>query len=195
MATHERKIYAELMRHSGIVLLCAVVAPLVHAATVYRWVDDNGVVNYTQQKPKDVSGDAEVDEVEIKVSSIITTDDTAPAPTSDTPAGVAGSETASDSAETGQQELSEAQQQELEELKRREQARLEEQALARAEKCEKARALLERLTINNRIRLRQPDGTEVALGEDERQQRIAATQQEIAVNCVPDRRARSARRQ
>jgi hypothetical protein len=149
-------------------------------ATIYRWVDENGVVNFTEQQPRDVAAQ----EVEVKVSSVVDTP-AVPTPVADQTQPAAAEREATP-------ELTDAQRQELEDLQRQEQQRQEDLVKLKAENCVKARALLEKLTINNRIRLRKPDGTEVALGEDERQQRITATQEDVVVNCVSDRRSRSA---
>ncbi|MDA1076851.1 MAG: DUF4124 domain-containing protein, partial [Proteobacteria bacterium] len=128
-------------------LVCALVLPLLMGAKIYRWVDDNGVVNFTEQKPRDVTAQ----EIEVHVSGIVDSSDPTPradeseAPTSETD-------------EEATPELTDAQRQELEDLQRQEQQRQEDLVKLKAENCVKARALLEKLTINNRIRLRQPDG-------------------------------------
>jgi hypothetical protein len=136
--------------------------PLLTAADIYRWVDDNGVVNYTQQKPRHV--DAEL------VSSKHGSAEAPPAarPKPETPA---------------QPELDEKQQRLLQELQAAEATRRQEVAEARADNCLRARNLLERLTTKSRIKVRGDDGQVKVLPEEERQQRIAEAQQGIAVNC------------
>ena len=44
--------------------------------------------------------------------------------------------------------------------------------------------LLDRLSANSRIRVRDDSGEERVMGEDERQDRIAEAQQGVAENCV-----------
>lgn len=141
--------------------------PLLTAADIYRWVDENGVVNYTQQKPRDV--DAEL--VSSRSPSAARAADAPPAAGRPDPAARA------------QPQLDEKQQRLLEELQAAEAARREEVAEARADNCRRARALLERLTTKSRIKVRGEDGQVQVLPEEERQQRITEAQQGIAVNC------------
>ena len=136
--------------------------PLLTAADIYRWGDENGVVNYTQQKPHGV--DAE------QVAS-------RHGP------GVQPPAAQPKAASTPQPQLDEKQQRLLEELQAAEAARRQEMAEARADNCSRARSLLERLTTKSRIKVRGEDGQVEVLPEEERQQRIAEAQRGIAVNC------------
>ena len=136
--------------------------PLLTGADVYRWVDDNGVVNYTQQKPRHV--DAEL--VSTKRGSSAPSAAAQPAP-----------------AASPRPELDEKQQRLLEELQAAEATRREELAEARADNCRRARTLLERLTTKSRIKVRGEDGQVQVLPEEQRQQRISEAQQGVAANC------------
>jgi hypothetical protein len=146
---------------TGLVIVCL---PLLTAADIYRWVDENGVVNYTQQKPRGV--DAEL------VSGVRGPSQTTPkAPT---PGG-----NPSDTSP----ELDERQQRLLEDLQAAEAARRNEIARVREENCSRARGVLDRLTSKSRIRVRGDDGEVHILNEEERQERISEAQRGVATNC------------
>jgi hypothetical protein len=53
------------------VLLCALVAALPASGQIYRWVDDRGVVNYSNKPPADVSA-VRIDRQESRLSIIPT---------------------------------------------------------------------------------------------------------------------------
>lgn len=157
------------MRTSLKACLVVLAVPLLLGADVYRWVDENGVVNYTQLKPEGVPAE--------RVSAA--TGQRVTAPQAETPA-TANADTRRPGA--GEQ-LTDEQQQMLEDLHAAEEARQREVARIRQANCEQARALLERLTSRGRIRVQGPDGVERVLPEEERQQRIAEAQRAIATNC------------
>ncbi len=138
--------------------------PLLMGAEVYRWVDENGVVNYTQLAPQGV----EAERVRADTGQRI---------------GAQPSEPATAAAEPAEPELSEAQQRMLSRLQAAEQARQEELARVKQANCERARAVLERLSVHGRVRVRGEDGQERMMSEDERQQRISEAQQGVAANC------------
>lgn len=140
---------------------------LMGAGEVYRWVDENGVVNYTQLKPEGVEAELVSADTGRRVAS------TPPA----NPAS-AGAQPAN------QPELSESQQELLSELQAAEQARQEEVARIKEANCQQARAVLDRLTARGRIRIRGEDGQERMMSEEERQQRIDEAQRGIAANCA-----------
>ena len=79
--------------------------------------------------------------------------------------------------------LNEDQQKMLRALEAAEQQRLEQVAKIRQDNCDRSRRVLANLSAKSRIRLRGEDGTERVLGEDERQERIAAAQRGVATNC------------
>ena len=138
----------------------------VSADQIYRWVDENGVVNYTQQKPRDTDAQA------------ITTTSGAPqvaeAPAAPPPPT---------SPATGQP-LSPEQERMLEGLRAAEKTRQQEIAKIKEENCQQSRDVLARLTVKSRIRVRGEDGDYRIMPEDERQTRIAEAQENIALYCV-----------
>ena len=139
------------------------VLPGLMGAEVYRWVDENGVVNYTQQPPRGVE------------SQQVATRLGAPSVVSTVPATTAP--------DTNQQaDLTEDQQAMLEDLRQAEITRQEEVTKIRTSNCGQARTMLERLQASGRVRVR--DGnSERVMGEDERQQRISDAQEGVAINC------------
>ncbi len=144
-------------------LICCL--PFLTAADIYRWVDANGVVNYTQQKPKGV--DAEL------VSGAHDTGAVA----AQTPQAVSQPESAAQPA------LNDEQQSLLRDLQAAEEARQQEVARVREDNCTRARSVLTRLTAKGRIRVRDDDGEYRIMNEEERQSRISEANQGIAMNC------------
>lgn len=143
------------------------------ADEIYRWVDANGVVNYTQLKPKDTAAEA------------ITTQGAASraAKTAPAEAPAQASATVTDPA-TGKP-LSPEQEQMLDGLRAAERARQQEVAKIRAENCQQSKDVLARLTVKSRIRVRGDDGDYRVMPEDERQNRISEAQKNIALFCAP----------
>lgn len=153
-----------------------VLLPLLMGASpgVYRWVDDEGVVNYSQLKPEGV--DAEL------VNS-----DTGQRVVTRTPSTEASAADDADLAESlgdGEAQLSESQQEMLRDLRNAEQQRQQEVARIREANCEQAREVLQRLTSRGRIRVQAEDGQERVLPEEERQSRIDEAQRAVAANCA-----------
>lgn len=143
--------------------------PLLMGAAVYRWVDDDGVVNYTQMKPEGVAAE--------RISSNTGTSDSAAAPAPADPATAPAGNT--------QPPLDEAQEHMLADLRAAEQAREQEVARVREANCQKSREVLDRLTSRGRIRIVGDDGQERVMPEEERKQRIDEAQRGVAVNCSP----------
>ena len=135
------------------------------AAEIYRWVDASGVVNYTQQKPRDMD------------SQKVTTDRGATRVVTETPAP-AETPTASP-----MDELSDAQRAMLKDLQAAELARQAEVTKIREDNCEKSRSVLSRLSATQRIRVNDDSGNQRIMPEDERQRRIEEAQLGIAQNC------------
>ena len=71
----------------------------------------------------------------------------------------------------------------MSDLEAAEQVRQEQIAKIRQDNCDRSRRVLNNLTAKTRIRVRNEDGSERALGEDERLERIAAAERGIADNC------------
>lgn len=149
--------------------------PLLMGAAVYRWVDENGVVNYTQHKPEGVAAE----EVSAATGSRRSTD-----------AGTAAADTprpdpaASRVAAEGEAELTDAQQDMLEDLKEIEAQRQAEIAKVKRANCDEARSVLANLTSRGRIRVAGEDGEYRVMPEEERQERIATAQRAVARNCA-----------
>ena len=139
------------------------------AAEIYRWVDANGVVNYTQQMPRDAD------------SQKVTTDQGATRVVTAAPATSAPAVAAPAPAD----ELTASQQAMLEDLQAAERARQEEVDKIRADNCEKSRNVLSRLSATERIRVNDESGNQRIMPEDERQRRIEEAQLGIARNCDP----------
>ncbi len=146
--------------------------PLLMGASVYRWVDDNGVVNYTQMKPEGV------DAVLVNAETGTSVDRQQP-PAVSQPAASAddrGAETAP--------KLSDSQKKMLADLRAADEARQQEVDRVRDANCKQAHDLLDRLTSNGRIRIKGDDGSVRMMPEEERQKRIADAEQAAAVNCA-----------
>lgn len=149
-------------------LLALVSLPTV-ADEIYRWVDENGVVNYTQQKPRDMEAEAIVTTGGTTRKASKSAPVAAPAPTS---------------AATGKP-LSEKQEKMLADLRAAEQARQDEIAQIKADNCQRSRDVLSRLSVKSRIRVQDANGEYSVMPEDERQRRISEAQENIALYCVP----------
>ena len=147
---------------AGLLLAAAPIA----MAEVYRWVDEDGVVNYSQLKPEGQKGERAT-AVDTRASRLPRSAET---------------ETSSE-AEADGPKLTEAQQKMLDDLKAKEAEREAQVAEIRADNCDKSRAVLDRLTRSNRIRVRADGGGERVMAEDERQRRIDEAQRGIATNC------------
>ena len=134
-------------------------------AEIYRWVDANGVVNYTQKRPSDISAD-------------LVTTPLAP------PSARRLASRRPGPAETKTRELSPEQQKMLDSLKEKEEARQAEIARIKASNCERSRNIVDRLSQEGRIRVKDSAGEERNLPEDERSQRINQAQKGVAENCL-----------
>jgi len=156
------------MRFATKLLLVLGLLPWLMGAAVYRWVDEDGVVNYSQLKPEGV--DAEL--VSDTGQSQRGRNRAAPVqPPAQTPPD-------------GEQTLPESQQRMLSELQAAEQERQAEIARVREANCQEARDLLARLTSRGRIRVAGDDGQERVMPEEERQRRIDEAQRAVAANCA-----------
>ena len=151
--------------------------PAWASADIYRWVDANGVVNYTQQKPRGVNAEL--------VGSSRSRPRSAPAQDAAPPAEPEPGSVAADATVAERRAaMSEAQRQRLDELEAEQERRKAELAMEREENCNKANDVLDQLTERSRIRIRGEDGTERIIGEDERQSRIQEAQLAIAEHCT-----------
>ena len=153
----------------SLLILCL---PLLMGAEVYRWVDPNGVVNYTQMKPAGVK--AQQITAQAGRPMVI-------AEATDQLAGRPGS--ASDESSSGAG-LSDNQQTMLQDLQAAEQARQAEVTRIKQANCEKSRSVLDRLSGSERIRVRDNAGVERIMAEDERRRRINEAQRGVSENCT-----------
>ena len=71
----------------------------------------------------------------------------------------------------------------LDDLRAQEQTRQYELAEAREVNCDKSRLILARLSTTNRVRVRDIDGIERMMPEEERQERINKAQQGVVIYC------------
>jgi hypothetical protein len=83
------------------------------------------------------------------------------------------------------QPLDEEQQKMLQDLQAAEQQRQVEVARIKEQNCQRSRDVLSRLTVKSRIRVRDENGQDRVMPEDERQDRIAQAQEGIALYCAP----------
>lgn len=140
-------------------------------AETWRWVDAEGVVNYSERKPKGV--DAE----------LVAGSESARRRNSNNRAATPAPPPTIPGATRSQPPLNERQQEMLAELESAEANRQAQVAKVRQENCLTARRVLENLTVRDRVRVRMEDGSTRVLGEDERQARIEEAQQGVVVNC------------
>ncbi len=157
------------MRKFTSLALFALCVPVLATADVYRWVGQDGVVNYTQVKPQGVQAER------------VRTQGGRPTAAAARPSQPA-EQAASQAADASQ--LSAKQQEMLDDLQSAEAARKQEVARIREANCERSRRVLDRLSANARIRVRDDSGVERIMGENERQDRIAEAQRGVAENCV-----------
>ncbi|MFU8816396.1 MAG: DUF4124 domain-containing protein [Pseudomonadales bacterium] len=145
--------------------------PLLMGADVYRWVDADGVVNFTQQKPQGFDAERVRAQTGERIDrSTVSTGSTA------TPAARAAGGRTDPALDDQQRSM-------LAGLEAAEQARRLELAKIRDANCQQARTVLEHLSTRGRIRVRGDDGSEQVMPEEERQQRIAEAQRGVAANC------------
>lgn len=154
-----------------------VLLPLLMGASegIYRWVDADGVVNYSQLKPEGVESQLVSADTSQRVVSRT--------PSSQAPADNGNPEMAEGLGDDEAQ-LTENQQEMLRDLRAAEEQRQQEVARIREANCEQAREVLERLTSRGRIRVQGDDGQERVLPEEERQSRIDEAQRAVAANCA-----------
>lgn len=156
----------------SIFMLSALVS-IPSAADTYRWVDDNGVVNYAERKPRGVP-DSRITRVASVTTRAGTSSSRAP---SSSPAPSFTPQT------QDQVELTGDQQEMLRGLQQAEVERQAQVAQIKRDNCERSRRVLANLTAKDRIRVRSETGIERVLPEEERQAKIAAAQRGIAENC------------
>ena len=145
--------------------------PCLMGAEIYRWVDQNGVVNYTQQRPSNVNVDVDVEQITTRTGARRVVGEI---PATPAPAPIIG--------ENQQGDLTDDQQAMLERLRNAEAVRQDQVAEIRTSNCKQARTMLQDLQARGRVRVRDGDSVRI-MDEDERQQRIGEAQEGVAVNC------------
>ena len=172
-----RPIYLYVILTASLTILLSIAsAASVHAAT-YRWVDNNGVVNYSERKPRGIP-ENQVTVVESnpqKPSSMPIT--STHATRSMSSAGDSAPEPATE------QNLNPKQQAMLKQLEEAEAARQVQVEKVRSDNCIRAKRVLANLSNTGRIRIVDAEGNVRVLPEEERRQQIAGAQQGIATNC------------
>lgn len=145
------------------------------SAGIYRWVDEEGVVNYSQLKPEGVESElVSADTGQRVVTRTPSSEASAATDDADLAEGLGDEEA----------QLNESQQEMLRDLRNAEQQRQQEVARIREANCQQAREVLDRLTSRGRIRVQGEDGQERVLPEEERQSRIDEAQRAVAANCA-----------
>ena len=149
-------------------------------ADTYTWVDDSGVVNYSEQKPRGIAPD--------RVTKITGNPTGRSSQARDTQAGSATpvSQTARTvpANEYSHENLSKEQIEMLNTLQQAETGRQQQLAKIRQDNCERSRRALDNLSANARIRVRAEDGSQRSLPEEERQRRISEAQRSVVINCA-----------
>lgn len=160
------------------------VTQVAHAAA-YRWVDNDGVVNFSEHMPRDIAADrvTTVDGRNSAHTNRALANRRIASQTSAFQQSTLASPQTDQQDDESEPELSPEQQSMLEDLEREEAQRQEQIALARRDNCTQARNALNNLTSRTRIRVEGDDGTQRALPEEERQDLIAAAQRGIVTNC------------
>ena len=137
--------------------------PALGGAEIYRWVDDAGVVNYTQHSPEGIEAERIVTRggaPRVAIPTVVQ------AEVEDPDAGLSNEQKA---------------------MKKRlevaENARQAEIARIKQSNCSRAQRVLEKLSAKGRIRVRDAQGEEVAMTEEERQSRIIEAQRDVVSNC------------
>jgi len=152
-----------------LILICCL--PALLGAGLYRWVDEHGVVNFSQHKPMNAPADAVPERQPARLGG------TSPAPEIDA--------SDNDDAPPSVAELDEDRQNAREVLMLAERARQEELENVRRTKCELATTILEQLTTRGRVRLQGDDANGRVMSEEERQTHISEARQTISANCGP----------
>jgi len=158
------------------ILLSIISLASVHAAT-YRWVDNNGVVNYSERKPRGIP--------ENRVTVVESSpQNPSSAPIANNQASPSmSSVTDSVSKPATERNLGPEQQAMLKQLEDAEAARQVQVEKLRSDNCTRAKRILDNLSNSGRIRIVDEEGNVRVLPEDERRQHIAGAHQGIATNC------------
>jgi len=149
-------------------------------ADTYRWIDANGVVNYSEKKPHGIDAEnitTPRDSRRIRLAKRGLTPATA-APVTPT-----ASQSRSAPQSNAQPNLNPTQQDILQGLQANEAQRQQQMAKIRQDNCDRSKRVLANLTAREHIRVRSESGAERVLPEDERQAKISSAHRGIAENC------------
>lgn len=155
-------------------------SPAPAFADTYRWVDANGIVNYSERKPRGIP-DSQVTVVSDRSSRPSSTPNANALP--QTTSSRAPAARASGLPSEGQPGLNDEQQAMLDRLQAAEVERQAQVEQIRNDNCNRARQVLANLSSRGRIRVVGADGEERVLPEDERTSRIEEAQRGVASNC------------
>lgn len=157
----------------------AVTAAAAAAAeeSVYRWVDEDGVVNYAERPPEPGRGERIERDRPMGVAPRRNAFLDPPPEVVRTPAAPADP--------TPSRRPDPRDDPRYAELEAERLARAEALEEERRRKCEQFRIAFDRLTATDRIRVVEEDGYQRIIGEDERQARIARAQEGIVTFCEP----------
>ncbi len=143
------------MRKTVISAALSLVCTSAMATQLYRWVDENGVTQFSQQPP----AEDQYQRLQVKPAPELGTGSLAPAPDASAEEQTEATEPAAAPQPTPEQ-----------------QAKL-------AEQCDALRANLTTMQNNPRLRRTLEDGTVERIGEDERQAMIAKAQADLQEHC------------
>ncbi|MAG64302.1 MULTISPECIES: DUF4124 domain-containing protein [Pseudomonas] len=143
------------MRKIVISAALSLVCTSAMATQLYRWVDENGVTQFSQQPP----AEDQYQRLQVKPAPELGTGSLAPAPDASAEEQTEATEPAAAPQPTPEQ-----------------QAKL-------AEQCDALRANLTTMQNNPRLRRTLEDGTVERIGEDERQAMIAKAQADLQEHC------------
>ena len=143
------------MRKTVISAALSLVCTSAMATQLYRWVDENGVTQFSQQPP----AEDQYQRLQVKPAPELGTGSLAPAPDASAEEQTEATEPAAAPQPTPEQ-----------------QAKL-------AEQCDALRANLTTMQNNPRLRRTLEDGTVERIGEDERQAMIAKAQADLQEYC------------
>jgi len=166
---------------ASVAIIFAALGALVPVhADVYRWVAEDGTVNYGEREPRG----REFTVISRNGTATKSGSKSAVATGKRTPNNrgqVASSPTQTEPADD--QNLSAKQQEMLDRMKADEAKRQENLAEIRKSNCDSSKRLLSKMQARGRIRVRNDDGEESAMSDQARSEEIRKAQESIAVNC------------
>ena len=159
-------------------------SPVGSAEKIYRWVDADGVVHYTQVAPRQGQWERVTPGAHAANRREPTLDNPRALEAGDADSPDDASAEPQNAGETDERlRLSESQQAMQQRLEDQAAERLAELERKRREDCERARAQFQQLTTYSRIRIEGEDGGTRVLGEEERQERIDQAREAVVLNC------------